>query len=66
MKLLTISVLAVALFAGVGGILRSRSLHVETAVMPTMQELHSAAGADRLPVEDFDDRSLVYPREAKH
>ena len=69
MKRLVISVLAaVALLAGATGILRSRSVstNVGTAAMPTMQELQSEAGVDKLPVEDFEDRSLVYPRETKH
>ena len=68
MKLLIISsVVALSLLAGVNGIhhLRLLSTPVETAAMPTMQELHIAAGVDKLPVEDFEDRSLVYPREAK-
>jgi hypothetical protein len=68
MKLLIISsVAALSLLAGVNGIhhLHLLSTPVETAAMPTMQELHLAAGVDKLPVEDFEDRSLVYPREAK-
>ena len=68
MKLLIISsVAALSLLAAVSGIHQSRLLSapVETAGMPTMQELHIAAGVDKLPVEDFEDRSLVYPREAK-
>ena len=31
--------------------------------MPTVQELQSAAGVEKLPVQEFEDRSLVYPRE---
>jgi hypothetical protein len=66
MKILMISALAVAaLLAGTAGILRSH-LHptnVGTAVMPTMQELHGSAHIDKLPAEDFEDRSLVHPRE---
>ena len=68
MKLLTISAFAaVALLGGVSGMVRTRSpsTHVQTAAMPTMQQLHRTAGVDKLPVEDFDDRSLVYPRDAK-
>jgi hypothetical protein len=69
MKGLIISALAaLAVLAGVtGGILRSGSLstNVKTAGMPTMQELHGAAGVDKLPAQDFEDRSLVYPRETK-
>ena len=67
MTRLIISVsLAVALLAGgAAAILRSRSLSVGTAAMPTMQELHSSANVDKLPAEDFEDRSLEYPRETK-
>jgi hypothetical protein len=69
MKLLIISsVAALALLASAAGtasIHKSRSLStpVETAGMPTMQELNIAAGVDKLPVEEFDDRSLIFPRE---
>jgi hypothetical protein len=60
--------LAVALLAGgAAAILRSRSLSmsVGTAAMPTMQELHGSANVDKLPAEDFEDRSLVFARETK-
>jgi hypothetical protein len=59
---------ALALVAVVGGssiLLRSRSsvieLSVGTAAMPPLQELHAVAGVDRLPVQDLEDQSLVYP-----
>ena len=65
-----ISALAAATFAlaGTAGILRSNShsINVGTAGMPTMQELHSSANVDKLPAEDFEDRSLVFSREIKH
>jgi hypothetical protein len=71
MTRLTILVLAaVALLGTATGILRSHSLSTigatGTASMPTLQELNGATGTDKLPVEDFEDRSLVYPRETKH
>ena len=68
MKLFVITALAVvALLAGVtGGMLRTHSVSTRTAGMPLMQDLQHAAGGDRLPVEDFEDRSLVFPREIKH
>ena len=68
MKLLVISALAaVTLLAGATGMLRTHTgaTHVKTAGMPLMRDMQSAAGGDRLPVEDFDDRSLVFPREMK-
>jgi hypothetical protein len=71
MKLLIISsAAAFGLVAGVSGISgihqsRSPSTPVERAAMPTMQELHIAAGVDKLAVAGFEDLSLVFPREAK-
>jgi hypothetical protein len=69
MKILMISAVAAAtLLAGTAGILRSHShpTNVGTPGMPTMQELHLSANVDRLPTEDFEDRSLVFSREIKH
>ena len=65
-RLIISAFLAVALLiGGAAAILRSRSpsTSVETAAMPTMQELQ--ANVDKLPAEDFEDRSLVYPRETR-
>ena len=68
MKILMISALAAASFAlaGTAGLLRSHSINVAEAGMPTMQELHSSASVDKLSAEDFEDRSLVFSREVKH
>jgi hypothetical protein len=33
--------------------------------MVSLQELHAAAGANMLPVEDFEDQSLVYSTVTK-
>ena len=67
MKILMISAIAAAtLLGGTAGILRSRPTNVGTAGMPTMQELHLFANVDKLPTEDFEDRSLIFPRETKH
>jgi hypothetical protein len=38
---------------------------VGTAGMPSLRELQSAAGANKLPIEEFDDRSLVYSTAPK-
>jgi hypothetical protein len=35
------------------------------AGMPTVQEMQKAAQQGKLPGEDFEDRSLVFPREAQ-
>jgi len=33
--------------------------------MPSLQELHSAAGVNKLPIGDFEDMSLVYSRATR-
>jgi hypothetical protein len=61
MKYLVVSVIAVALaLAGATSILRSHSL---STTVTTAQDLKVARSNDKLPVEDFDDRSLVFPRQ---
>ena len=68
MKLLIIIffIAAVGLLAAVTGIPRSHSGSTiglaGTASKSTIQDMQSARGADKLPAEDFDDRSLVFPR----
>ncbi len=69
MKILMISaVAAIVLLTGTVGILRSH-LHPTnvgtTAGMPTMQELQDSAKVDKLPTDDFEDRSLVFSRGTK-
>jgi hypothetical protein len=60
---------AVGLLAAVTGIPRSHSIstvgRAGTSSTSTLQDMQSARGADNLPAEDFDDRSLVFPRETK-
>jgi len=60
-------VVAATVLASATTMLRSRSYwtngYAGTASVPTLQQLQSGRG-DKLPVEDFDDRSLVYPRAA--
>jgi hypothetical protein len=58
---------AVALFAAVTAMLRSRSteLSAGTAAMPSLQELHTAANVNKLPIEEFEDMSLVYSTVTK-
>jgi hypothetical protein len=60
---------AVGLIAAVTGISRSHSGstvgRAGTAGTSTLQDMQSARAA-KLPTEDFDDRSLVFPRESKH
>jgi hypothetical protein len=49
--------------------LRSRPASIElsatTAAMPSLLELHTAAGVDKLPMQDMEDQSLVYPTVEK-
>jgi hypothetical protein len=54
----------VAVIAVASTLLLSRSpvieLSAETAAMPSLLELHAAAGVHKLPIQDIDDQSLVY------
>jgi hypothetical protein len=58
---------AVALIAAAIAMHRSPStkLSAGTAAMPSLQELHTAASANNLPTQDFEDMSLVNPSVAK-
>jgi hypothetical protein len=59
---------AVAALIAVGTfMLRSRSPSIElsTAAMPPLQELHVMAGVSKLPDQDIEDQSLVYPTAGK-
>jgi hypothetical protein len=44
-------------------VLRSRSSSIEllAAAMPPLQELHAMAGVNKLPTEEIEDLSLVFP-----
>jgi hypothetical protein len=69
MKRLMIATLAaVALFAATTATAMlwspSTKLSAGTAAMPSLQELHTAAGVNKLPIEDVEDMSLVYPTVA--
>lgn len=67
MKRLIISAFVViALFAATT-MLRSHSISsnevTQTAMMPSVQELQHATDSSKLPVEEADDRSVVYPQQ---
>jgi len=71
MKRLMISTFAtIALLAAATTMLQSHSTATSrpsvTAGMVSLQELHAAAGADKLPIEEFEDQSLVYSTTARH
>ena len=67
-KRLTISAFAlVALVAAALAIHRSPSAEISagTAAMPSLQELHTAAGVNQLPNQEIEDQSLIFPNIAK-
>jgi len=57
----------VALIAAATAMLWSHStkLSAGTAAMPSLQELHTAASVNKLPIEEFEDMSLEYPTATK-
>ena len=44
---------------------RSSSIELSAAAMPPLQELHTMAGVHKLPVQEIEDQSLVYPTAEK-
>ena len=68
--LVIIFIAAFGLLAAVAGVSRSHSIptigRAGTGGASTLQDMQSGRSADKLPVDDFDDRSLVFPRESKH
>jgi hypothetical protein len=69
MKRLMISAIAVVALIGVAFVLRSRPASIElsatTAAMPSLLELHTMAGVNKLPTQEMEDQSLVYPAVEK-
>jgi hypothetical protein len=69
MRLMITTLAVVAVIAVASTLLRSRSSVVElsavAAAMPSLLELHAAAGVHKLPVQDIEDQSLVYPSAEK-
>ena len=68
MKRQMISALAtIALVAAAAAMLRSHSteLSAGTAAMPSLQELHTAAGVNKLPNQEIEDHALMFPGMAK-
>jgi hypothetical protein len=68
MRLMIFAIAVVALVAVTVTTLHSRSPSIElsTAAMPSLQELHVMAGVHKLPTQEIDDQSLVYPSVEKH
>jgi len=69
MRLMITALAAVAVIAVASTLLWSRSSVIElstgTAAMPSLLELHAAAGVHKLPVQDIEDQSLIYPTAEK-
>jgi hypothetical protein len=69
MRLMFIALAVVAVVVGSSVLLRSRSSVVElsagTAAMPSLLELHATVGVHKLPVQDIEDQSLIYPTAEK-
>ncbi|MGZ5898024.1 MAG: hypothetical protein ACXWJ6_17435 [Xanthobacteraceae bacterium] len=68
-RLIVSVIAAVALLAAVTSIPRSHPVstvgHAGTGSTSMSQDKQSAR-TDNLPVEDFEDRSLIFPRETRH
>jgi hypothetical protein len=68
MKRLAISAIAVVALIVVATTMlwsRSPSIELSSAAMPSLQELHIMAGVHKLPVQEIEDQSLVYPAAEK-
>jgi hypothetical protein len=69
MKRAMISAIVVVVLVGVAFVLRSRPAPVElsaaTAAMPSLLELHTMADVNKLPTQELEDQSLVYPTVEK-
>ncbi len=61
------ALVTIALIAAAAAMQRSPSteLSARTVAMPSLQELHTAAGVNKLPIEEFEDMSLVYSTVTK-
>jgi hypothetical protein len=57
---LTLIVAAATIFRG-----QPRAVELSTAAMPSLVELHTMAGVHRLPDQDIDDQSLIFPAKTK-
>jgi hypothetical protein len=70
MKRAMLSAIVFVILIGVAFLLRSRPASVElsatTAAMPSLLELHTTADVNKLPTEDVEDQSLVYPTAKEH
>ena len=69
MKRVMVSAIVLVVLIGVGLVLRSRPAAIElsaaAAAMPSLLELHTMAGVHKLPTQELEDQSLVYPTVEK-
>lgn len=69
-RLLNSALVVVAMLIAATAVLRSHPsathFSAETAGMISVQEIAAAAGLNRLPIEEFEDQSLVYSAAPKH
>jgi len=66
-RFLVASFVVLALIVAAATIFRGqpRTIELSTAAMPSLVELHTMAGVHRLPDQDIDDQSLIFPARAK-
>jgi hypothetical protein len=67
MRLMISAVAVAALIVVATTLLHSRppAIALSTAAMPALQELHTMAGVNTLPIQEIEDQSLVYPTVTK-
>ena len=67
MRLVLSAIAVAALIVVATSMLRSPSpvLELSTAAMPSLIELHTMAGVNKLPTQEVEDQSLMYPAAAK-
>jgi hypothetical protein len=69
MKRVMISAIVFVALIGVVFMLLSRPASIElsaaTAAMPSLLELHTMAGVNKLPMQEMEDQSLVFPTVEK-
>jgi hypothetical protein len=69
MKGLMISAFAAVALLAAAATMRPRPSSVDislgSAAMPSLLELHATAGLDKLPLQEMEDQSLIFPTVAK-
>ena len=66
-RLMTSAFASAALFAAATAMQRSPPIELAAGIagIPSLQELYTAAGVNKLPIQEFEDMSLVYSRPTK-